>query len=207
VTIPPQYPAKPLLEGEVDPDPLVQFVRWFEAAAEVVRLPEAVALATADERGRPSVRMVLLRSWDAGGFVFHTDYESRKARELTANPVGALLLHWDVLGRQVRIEGPVERATAEESNGYFGSRPRHRQIAAHASRQSRPIDSRAALDEKVGEVTSAFEGREVPRPASWGGFRLRPESYEFWQGHDDRLHDRLLYTRSGDGWSRERLQP
>jgi pyridoxamine 5'-phosphate oxidase len=151
--------------------------------------------------------MVLLRGWDAQGFVFHTDYGSRKAGELMANPVGALLLHWDVLGRQIRIEGPVEKATAEESDAYFASRPRDRQIAAHSSDQSRPVDSRAALDRKVGETRAAFDGRPVPRPGSWGGFRLRPESYEFWQGHDDRLHDRLLYRRDGEGWTIERLQP
>jgi pyridoxamine 5'-phosphate oxidase len=206
-TIPPQYPAEPLLESEIDPDPLAQFGSWFEAARAVVRLPEAVALATADADGRPSLRMVLLRGWDADGFVFHTDYESRKARELTANPVGALLFHWDALGRQIRIEGPVEKATAEESDRYFASRPRDRQIAAHSSSQSRPIDSREDLDRRVGEVTAAFDGRPVPRPESWGGFRLRPESFEFWQGHDDRLHDRLRYTRTGDGWRIERLQP
>ncbi|HEY5251685.1 MAG TPA: pyridoxamine 5'-phosphate oxidase [Acidimicrobiales bacterium] len=203
----PQYPTEPLLEGDVDPDPVAQFDAWFEAAGNVVRLPEAVALATADSEGRPSVRMVLLRGWGADGFVFHTDYGSRKARELTANPVGALLLHWDALGRQIRIEGRVEKATAEESDAYFASRPRDRQIAAHSSSQSRPIESRDALDRRVQEVTAAFDSRAVPRPESWGGFRLRPESYEFWQGHDDRLHDRLRYSREGGGWRIERLQP
>ena len=207
MTAPAQLPAEPLRESDVDPDPLVQFGRWFERAREVVRLPEAVALATADPNGRPSVRMVLLRGWDTDGFTFHTDYDSRKAGELIANPRGALLLHWDILGRQIRIEGPVEEATAEESDRYFNSRPRDRQIAAHASDQSRPIGSREKLDQKVDEVTAEYEGRPVPRPGSWGGFRLRPESYEFWQGRDDRLHDRLLYTSSGDGWEIERLQP
>jgi pyridoxamine 5'-phosphate oxidase len=207
MTIPPQYPAAPLRGSDVDADPLVQFVAWFDDASKVVRLPEAVALATADTGGRPSVRMVLLRGWDADGFVFHTDYGSRKAGDLVANPVGALLLHWDVLGRQIRIEGPVEKATAEESDAYFGSRPRDRQIAAHSSDQSRPIASRDVLDRRVAEVTARFDGRPVPRPESWGGFRLRPESYEFWQGHDDRLHDRLRYTRTGEGWTIDRLQP
>jgi pyridoxamine 5'-phosphate oxidase len=202
-----EYPTEPLLEGDLDPDPVAQFDAWFEAASAVVRLPEAVALATADGQGRPSVRMVLLRGWGGDGFVFHTDYGSRKARELTANPAGALLLHWDALGRQIRIEGPVEKATAAESDAYFGSRPRDRQIAAHSSSQSRPIESRSALDRRVREITAAFDGRAVPRPESWGGFRLRPESYEFWQGHDDRLHDRLRYERAGSGWRIERLQP
>ena len=207
MTIPEQYPAEPLVETEVDPDPLVQFGRWFTRAREVVRLPEAAALATADERGRPSVRMVLLRGFDEKGFVFHTDYGSRKAGELLANPVGALLLHWDALGRQIRIEGPVVKTTAEESDEYFGSRPRERQIAAHASEQSRPVESRAVLDRSVARVRADFEGREVSRPESWGGFRLEPESFEYWQGHDDRLHDRIRYSRSGRGWSIERLQP
>ncbi|MGH9017442.1 MAG: pyridoxamine 5'-phosphate oxidase [Acidimicrobiales bacterium] len=203
----PLYPDAPLLEGDVDPDPLTQFAAWLAAATEVVRLPEAVALATADGEGRPSLRMVLLRSWDSAGFVFHTDYESRKAAELLANPVAALLLHWEALGRQIRIEGPVHKVTPAESDSYYASRPRDRQIAAHASDQSRPIGSRAELDRAVAEVTARFEGGPVPRPRSWGGFRLRPESYEFWQGRDDRLHDRLLYTRSGDGWTIQRLQP
>lgn len=207
MTIPEQYPAEPLVEAEVDPDPVVQFGRWFARASEVVRLPEAAALATADASGKPSVRMVLLRGFDENGFVFHTDYGSRKAGELMANPVGALLLHWDALGRQIRIEGPVVKTTAEESDRYFGSRPRERQIAAHASEQSRPTPSRADLDRSVARVRADFEGREVPRPDSWGGFRLDPESYEYWQGHDDRLHDRIRYSRAAGGWSIERLQP
>ena len=208
MTLPPQYPTEPLLEGDVDPDPLLQFASWFEDAAAVVRLPEAAALATADAGGRPSLRMVLLRGWDPEGFVFHTDYGSRKATELVTNPVAALLLHWDAVGRQIRIEGPVAKATAEQSDRYFSSRPRDRQIAAHSSDQSRPIGSRQALDDKVAEVTAHYEGQPVPRPPSWGGFRLRPVSYEFWQGHDDRLHDRLLYRRGdNDGWYIERLQP
>lgn len=199
--------SEPLDAATVDPDPLVQFVDWFDDAAKVVRLPEAAAVATVDADGRPSVRMVLLRGWDPGGFTFHTDYGSRKAGALMAHPLGALLLHWDALGRQIRIEGPVAKSTAEESDRYFGSRPRDRQIAAHASDQSRPIASRRALDDRVAEITARYQGRPVPRPQSWGGFRLVPQSYEFWQGRDDRLHDRILYTREGGGWSIKRLQP
>jgi pyridoxamine 5'-phosphate oxidase len=199
--------GEPLLESQVDRDPLVQFGRWFEEAAGVVRLPEAVALASADSSGRPSLRMVLLRGWDSDGFLFYTDYGSRKAAELTGNPVAALLLHWDALGRQIRIEGPVEKSTEAESDRYFHSRPRDRQIAAHASAQSQPIGSRDELDRRVAELSARFEGQPVPRPENWGGFRLRPESYEFWQNHDDRLHDRLRYRRVGDGWMIERLQP
>jgi pyridoxamine 5'-phosphate oxidase len=192
---------------DVDGDPLLQFRAWFEEARAVVRLPEAMALATADANGRPSLRMVLLRHADDRGFVFHTDYGSRKAGELLANAAAALLFHWDPLERQIRIEGSVEKISDGESDEYFASRPRDRQIAAHSSEQSRPIGSRADLDDKVAAVTAAYEGRPVPRPQSWGGFRVRPEIYEFWQGHDDRLHDRVRYTRDGDGWSIERLQP
>jgi len=188
-------------------DPLAQFGAWFEKASEVVRLPEAMALATASPDGRPSLRMVLMKRWDGDGFVFHTHYQSPKARDLTVNPVAALLFHWDPLGRQVRIVGTVEKVSAQESDRYFATRPRGGQIGAHASEQSQPIESRAALDEKVAALTATYEGGPVPRPESWGGFRLRAESYEFWQSRDDRLHDRVRYTRSGDSWTMERLQP
>jgi pyridoxamine 5'-phosphate oxidase len=199
--------SAPLEQSAVDPDPLVQFGRWFDDAAPLVRLPEAVALATADSGGRPSLRMVLCKGFDEDGFVFHTHYDSAKARDLAANPVGALLFYWDPLGRQVRIVGPVEKAGAQESDRYFETRPRGGQIGAHASQQSRPVGSRAELDARVAELTATYEGQPVPRPQSWGGFRLRPDSYEFWQNRDDRLHDRLLYTRRGDDWAIQRLQP
>jgi pyridoxamine 5'-phosphate oxidase len=198
---------EPLDEADVDRDPLAQFRNWFAAAAEVVRLPEAAAVATADAAGHPSVRMVLVKAWDGRGFVFHTDYDSRKGQELAANPQGALLFHWDPLGRQVRLEGPVERLSPEESDCYFQTRPRGGQIGAHASDQSRPIGSRSDLDTKVAEVATRYEGGPVPRPASWGGFLLRPEVYEFWQNRDDRLHDRIRYRRRDDGWVIDRLQP
>ncbi|HEY7947871.1 MAG TPA: pyridoxamine 5'-phosphate oxidase [Acidimicrobiales bacterium] len=199
--------TQPLSESEMAGNPLHQFGSWYEDAVPLVRLPEAVALATADADGRPSLRMVLIKGWDERGFVFHTHYDSRKARDLAANPVAALLFHWDPLGRQVRIEGRIERASAEESDRYFETRPRGGQIGAHASEQSQPIGSRELLDRRVAELSEKYEGRPVPRPASWGGYRLRPESYEFWQNRDDRLHDRIRYTRRGDGWSMQRLQP
>jgi len=151
--------------------------------------------------------MVLARGWDERGFVFYTDYRSRKSDEIEANPRGALVFYWDPQGRQVRIEGPLGRIAPEESDRYFAARPRGSQIAAHASTQSCPIDSRGALDARVAEETSRFAGMTVPRPSLWGGFRLVPEKMEFWQQRDDRLHDRLLYSRRLEGWHMERLQP
>lgn len=201
--------SQPLRRGDLDADPLAQFSRWFEAAGEAgTRAPEAMALATAALDGRPSVRMVLLKAFGEPGFVFYTGYASRKGRELEANPWAALLFHWDLLGRQVRVEGSVERVSAEESAAYFGMRPRGSRIAAWASRQSEPLASREALEARVGELASEHEGRDVPRPAFWGGFRVRPASFEFWQHRDDRLHDRFLYRPSSDGgWTIERLSP
>ena len=199
--------SKPLLEGGADPDPLVQFGRWFDEAAAVVLHPEAMAVATADLEGHPSVRMVLLKGWDADGFVFHTNFDSRKGRELSQNPYAALLFHWDPLGRQVRIEGPVDRIPEHDSDSYFHTRPRGAQIGARASRQSRTIQSRDELGREVKLVESRFAGEEVPRPPWWGGLRVQPRVFEFWQNREDRLHDRLRYTPAGDGWRIDRLQP
>ena len=192
-----------LLEGDVAPDPLEQFRRWFAAADDDNRM----ALATAAPDGSPSVRMVLLKGADDQGFVFFTGYGSRKGGELEANPRAALLFHWAVLGRQVRVEGPVERVSVEESDAYFATRPRGAQLAATASRQGRVLANRAELDEAVADLEREHAGRDVPRPEHWGGYRLRPELYEFWQHRDDRLHDRLRYTRGGEGWRLERLSP
>ena len=197
----------PLRDGDVDPDPLVQFGRWFDEAASVVANPEAMAVATAEPDGRPSVRMVLLKSWGEDGFVFHTNYASRKGGELAANPVAALLFHWEPLGRQVRMEGTAERTGDEESDAYFATRPLGGQIGAWASRQSAVIDDRRLLDDRVAELTAEYAGRAVPRPPWWGGIRVRPSSYEFWQHRDDRLHDRLRYVPGARGWEVERLQP
>ncbi len=198
---------EPLAESGADPDPFGQFGRWFADAAAVVSMPEAVALATADHDGRPSARMVLMKAWDRRGFTFHTNYESRKGRELADNPWAAMLFYWDPLGRQVRVEGRVARSTEAESDAYFATRPPGAQLGALASRQSQPIESRQALDRRVREVTAEHRGSPVERPAWWGGFRLTPTVFEFWQNRDDRLHDRLRYVAEGDRWRMDRLQP
>jgi len=170
-----------------------------------VRAPEAMALASATADGRPSVRMVLLKGFDERGFTFFTGYESRQGRELEENPRAALLFYWDPLGRQVRIEGPVERVAESESDAYFTSRPRGAQISASVSPQSRVVESRARLEALAAELET--RGDELPRPPSWGGFRVAPETYEFWQHRANRLHDRLRYRREGGRWVIERLAP
>ena len=197
---------RPLNEADLDPDPLRQFAAWFEeAGAAGVRAPEATALATAAADGRPSVRMVLLKGFDERGLVFFTGYESRKGAELAVNPRAALLFYWDPLGRQVRIEGVVERVSEAESDAYFASRPRGAQISASVSPQSRVVESRAALEALAAELEA--RGGELPRPPAWGGFRLAPQTYEFWQHRSNRLHDRLRYRHDGGRWKIERLAP
>jgi pyridoxamine 5'-phosphate oxidase len=195
-------------EHDLDPDPLRQFERWFESArAAAVAVPEAMALATATADGRPSARMVLLKGADERGFTFHTNYESRKGAELAENPRAALLFHWrQPVGRQVRVEGAVERARAEESEAYFRTRPLASRLAAWASPQSRPLAGRAELERLYAEAEAAH-GDDVPLPPHWGGLRLHPDAYEFWEHGDDRLHDRVRYERDGDGWRRTRLAP
>jgi pyridoxamine 5'-phosphate oxidase len=194
-------------ERTADPDPLAQFARWYARAAEAVDAPEAMALATADLRGRPSVRMVLLKTWDREGFVFFTNYDGRKSRELEANPEAALLFYWATLGYQVRIEGPVTRTTDSESDAYYATRDVGSRIGAYASHQSRPIDSRADLDAAMAEWTATFTDGDVPRPPWWGGWRVVPRAYEFWQQGTNRLHDRLRYDLVDEGWRLQRLQP
>jgi pyridoxamine 5'-phosphate oxidase len=201
-------PFPPLRERDVAADPIDQFAAWFHAAGEAgIRLPEAVVLATATPAGAPSARAVLLKGFDAAGFVFYTNYESRKGRELAANPRGALLFYWDPLGRQVRIEGSVAKVSAEESDAYFATRPLASRFSALASPQSAVIAGRDDLERRVAELVAEYVGHEPPRPASWGGYRLAHETVEFWQHREDRLHDRLRYRRSDGGWVVERLAP
>jgi pyridoxamine 5'-phosphate oxidase len=201
--------AQPLLEEAVDPDPLAQFAAWFRQAGESgVRVPEAAALATSTPDGAPSARMVLVKEHGSDGFVFYTNFESRKGHDLSANPRAALLFYWDPLGRQVRIEGQVERLSGEESAPYIRSRPRSSQLSALASPQSQLIEDRRELERLVAELTARLADQDPPLPERWGGFRLTPESFEFWQHREDRLHDRLLYRlAAGGGWRLERLAP
>jgi pyridoxamine 5'-phosphate oxidase len=201
--------AQPLLEENVDRDPVRQFAIWFELATRAgVRAPEAAALATAGTDSAPSVRMVLVKHADEHGFVFYSNYESRKGQELAVNPRAALMFYWHLLGRQVRIEGGVERATREESAAYARGRPRASQLSALASPQSRAIEGRELLEQRVAELADLYRDAELPLSDAWGGFRLLPETFEFWQQRDDRLHDRLLYrTRPDGGWQLERLAP
>ena len=194
---------------DLDPDPQAQFEHWFaEAAAAGVRYPEQMALATAGRDAVPSVRMVLLKGHDERGFVFYTNRSSRKATELAENPRVAGVLHWELQNRQVRIEGVVEAVTDDESYAYFRTRPRESRIGAWASPQSRPVPSRAELEERVAEIERRFAGQdEVPLPPFWGGYRIVVAAVEFWQGQPNRLHDRVRYELGVAGWSRERLGP
>jgi pyridoxamine 5'-phosphate oxidase len=188
--------------------PLERFREWFREAEQAgIEVPETMALATADAEGAPSARMVLLKGADDDGFLFYTGYVSRKARELEQNPLAALLFYWRPLGKQVRVEGRVERVPEAESAAYFATRPRGSQLAAWASQQSRPLASREELERRYAELEREYEGREVPLPPHWGGYRLRPETIEFWEHRENRLHDRIRYTRAREGWQVERLSP
>jgi pyridoxamine 5'-phosphate oxidase len=192
----------------IDDDPIERFAREF-AKAEATEEFEAgrCALATADQRGRPSVRFVLMRGFDADGFVFYTNFESRKARDLDANPYAELAFHWHTTGVQVRVRGTVSRATDEEADAYFSTRDRGSQLGAWASRQSAELDVRKTLEDAVSEVAQRFENVSVTRPPFWGGYRIAPTAMEFWHNRDDRLHDRWRYERDGDAWRVTRLYP
>jgi pyridoxamine 5'-phosphate oxidase len=203
----PQH-AQPLRRDDLDDDPLRQFHAWYRAAEEAgVSRPEAVALATATPDGSPSVRFVLLKSADEHGFLFYSGYQSRKGQELGANPRAALCFYWHELGRQVRVEGPVERVPLDASDAYFATRPYGAQLSATASRQSEVVGSRRELEEAVEALKARYGEGTVPRPEIWGGFAVLPETYEFWQHREDRLHDRFRYRREGDCWAIERLAP
>jgi len=202
------YTRDGLTESAADPDPLHFFHRWFdEALAAGVTEPNAMTLATVDDDGQPAARIVLLKGLDERGFVFYTNYESRKGREMAAQPRAALVFWWEALERQVRIEGTVEKVTPEESDAYFASRPRGSRLGAWVSDQSQPIADRSVLEEKLDEVEQRYDDEPVPRPPHWGGYRVVPTLIEFWQGRPNRLHDRLEYTRAGEGWARQRLAP
>jgi pyridoxamine 5'-phosphate oxidase len=198
---------RPLSEQDLDPEPLAQFGRWFEEArAREAFEPDAAALATATPDRRPSVRMVLTKGFDANGIVFFTNYGSRKAAELEANPQAALLFHWRELGRQARIEGAVSRVPRAETEAYARSRSRQSQLSALASPQSRPVESREWLERRVAQLDSEH-GAELPVREDWGGYRLAPVAWEFWQHRPNRLHDRFRYLPEGGGWRIERLAP
>ena len=198
-----------LRRQDLDPDPIKQFSNWFTTAVEAgIRDVNAMSLATATPEARPFVRIVLLKGFDERGFVFFTNYESQKGKQLEANPYAALAFYWIEIDRQIRISGPVERTPREESEGYFHSRPVDSQLGAWASQQSRVIDARRILEARLAEAKERYSGATVPLPPHWGGYRLKPEMMEFWQGRPNRLHDRFRYTRQAEGaWSVDRLAP
>ena len=203
-----EYTRTGLAEADVAADPVVQFRAWFrDALAADLHEPNAMTLATTTLDGRPSARVVLLKGYDERGFVFYTNYEGRKAVEIEANPTCSLLFYWGELERQVRIEGRASRLAGEESDAYFANRPRGSQLGAWASEQSRPVENKSVLKERVRALEDEYEGRGIPRPPFWGGYMVEPHTIEFWQGRENRLHDRLVYRREDGAWRIERLQP
>ena len=203
-----QYAGVPLDPADCDPNPFVEFRKWFaEAVAAQLPTVNAMTLATVDERDRPTARIVLLKEVDDRGFTFFTNYQSRKGGDLVVHPFAALVLYWEPLHRQIRIEGEVERLSPEESDAYFSSRPHGSQLGAIASPQSRPIATRAALEELVALTAQELGDKAPERPAFWGGYRVVPDQLEFWQGQPSRLHDRVRYRKDAAGWLRDRLAP
>jgi len=204
-----EHIGKGLRRSDLNPDPIKQFANWFTTAIETgIRDVNAMSLATAGQDAKPSVRIVLLKSFDEDGFVFFTNYESEKGKQLEANPYAALGFYWIELDRQIRISGKVDKTSRKESQTYFHSRPVGSQLSAWASRQSAVLDGRRVLDARMEEMNERFAGKRVPLPPHWGGYRLKPENMEFWQGRSNRLHDRFRYTRQSDGsWLIERLAP
>lgn len=204
-----EHVGRGLRRSDLHRDPIKQFANWFTAAIEAgIHDVNAMSLATADRDGRPSVRIVLLKSFDQDGFVFFTNYESTKGKQLDANPYAALGFYWIELDRQIRISGKVEKTSREESKAYFRSRPVGSQLGAWASRQSEIVDARRVLDARMAEMTERFRNKRIPLPAHWGGYRLKPDIMEFWQGRPNRLHDRFRYTRlANESWQIDRLAP
>jgi pyridoxamine 5'-phosphate oxidase len=197
-----------LRKSDLDPNPFTQFSKWYdEVLKSDLILPNSVALATATAGGVPSARMVLLKEFDERGFVFYTNYDSRKSQEMEENPYAALLFYWAALDRQIRIAGSVQRVSREESEAYFQTRPLDSRLGAWASNQSSVIANREVLENRMKALTEEYENREVPLPPNWGGYRLAPESFEFWQSRPSRLHDRLRYTKREGDWIIERLAP
>ncbi len=204
------YDHPPFTEADAHDDPIEQFRLWFEQARQGNgRTPNAMTLATSSKAGIPSARTVLLKGFDKNGFVFFTNYQSNKARDLDENPTAALVFYWDTLARTVRITGPVIKVSREETDAYFKTRPRDSQLGAWASDQSTVIDNREVLHRQFDQVKEKYADQHIPTPPNWGGYRVTPTTIEFWQGQTSRLHDRLRYTRTGDGqpWTRQRLAP
>jgi pyridoxamine 5'-phosphate oxidase len=203
-----EYQGAPLDPADCDDDPIVEVKKWLQrAVGEGISTPNAMTLATVDDRGRPAARIVLLKEIDARGFVFFTNYDSRKGRDLAAHPWAALVVFWEVLHRQVRIEGAIEKISAAESDAYFASRPRGSQLGAIASPQSQVLADRSELETRVAELARTQGEAPLGRPEYWGGYRVVPDAIELWQGQPSRLHDRVRYRKESQGWTRERLAP
>ena len=203
-----EYHGKPFDESTALRDPVEQFGRWFDQAVKAVRDdPNAMILGTSNSEGNVTTRTVLLKGFDENGFLFYTNYESRKGRQISVNPSVSLTFYWPDMVRQVHVEGEAKMVSAEQSDNYFHSRPRSSQIAARASTQSRTLKNRQELENRYREIEKEFTGRQIPRPENWGGYLVKPDSFEFWQGRINRLHDRIYYQKQGDVWKISRLMP